>query len=104
MQSGIRLEDDWVLVDSHGNRAEHLPDTPLPDSLRGITPTNPNRRPVFFGHYWFTAGANNESLKVIDTKAACLDFSAVSGGPLVAYRWSSETELTSENLVASAAG
>lgn len=101
LRSGIRLADDWTIVDPDGNRAEHLPDTPLPDWLSGITPSDPNRSPVLFGHYWFTAGANNEGLRVIDAKAACLDFSAVKGGPLVAYRWSGETELTSDNLVAS---
>ena len=50
--------------------------------------------------YWFSAGKDNETLQAIDTKAACVDFSAVRGGPLVAYRWSGETELISDNLFA----
>ena len=104
LRSGIRLADDWTIFDPNEKRADHLPDTPLPDWLSGITPTDPNRSPVFFGHYWYTAGPNNETLEIIDAKAACLDFSAVTGGPLVAYRWTGETELTSDNLVTSAPG
>jgi hypothetical protein len=104
MRSGIRLADDWVLSDASGRHADQLPDTPLPEWLNGITPTDPNRSPVLFGHYWFEAGEDSEKLEVINTKAACVDFSAVKGGPLVAYRWSGEAELTSQNLAVSAPG
>jgi hypothetical protein len=30
---------------------------------------------------------------------ACLDFSAVKGGPLVAYRWEGETEVSPHKFV-----
>ena len=50
--------------------------------------------PVIVGHYWRTGTPT-----VISTKVACVDYSAAKGGPLVAYRWSGETELTSANLV-----
>lgn len=53
------------------------------------------RSPVAFGHYWRTGRVRVES-----TRAVCVDFSAVNDGPLVAYRWDGEPELSDENLVA----
>ena len=50
--------------------------------------------PVFFGHYWF-----NGTPRVASPLAACVDYSAVQGGPLVAYRWEGETQLIDEHLV-----
>lgn len=101
LRNGIRLPDGCDLFDENMEPATALPNTALPDDLRQMVPTAPGRSPVLFGHYWFSAGTNNETLLVIDGKAACLDFSAVRGGPLVAYRWSGESELQSKNLVAS---
>ena len=40
--------------------------------------------PTFFGHYWRSPG---EEIRLCSPSVACLDFSAVHGGPLVAYRW-----------------
>jgi hypothetical protein len=54
-----------------------------------------NRTPVAFGHYWRTG-----KVRVEGTNAVCVDFSAVKGGPLVAYRWDGEPELSDSNLVA----
>ena len=53
--------------------------------------------PVFFGHYWRRGAPKH----LVDwtARAACLDFSAVKGGPLTAYRWSGERELRAENFV-----
>lgn len=101
LHGGIRIADGWAIFDKDGHQVEHLPDTPLPDWVRDITPTDPSRNPVIFGHYWFTSGANNDTVRVIDSKSACVDFSAVKGGPLVAYRWSGEDELVSGSLVTS---
>ena len=100
LRNGIRLPAGCVLSDRTGGPVTELPETPLPPDLRAMVPTDPQRSPVLFGHYWFTAGQDNSTLLVIDGKAACLDFSAVAGGPLVAYRWSGETELNSDRLVA----
>jgi hypothetical protein len=49
--------------------------------------------PVLFGHYWFTG-----TPEVISPRFACLDYSAARDGPLVAYRWDGEAELSSERL------
>jgi hypothetical protein len=54
--------------------------------------------PVFFGHYWRTW--EPERGRDWTSKTACLDFSAVKGGPLVAYRWEGETELSDRSFVA----
>jgi hypothetical protein len=51
--------------------------------------------PLFYGHYW-ESGTPNRSGK----HTACVDYSAVNGGSLVAYRWSGESELTNDNFVA----
>ena len=55
-------------------------------------------KPVLFGHYWrhwaptpFTDWT---------AKAACVDFSAGRGGPLVAYRWDGEDTLSDDKYVA----
>jgi hypothetical protein len=49
--------------------------------------------PIFVGHHWFTGHPVIESPKL-----ACLDWSAGKGGPLVAYRWDGEDDLTNEKL------
>ncbi len=50
--------------------------------------------PVLFGHYWFAG-----TPRVAGPRTACLDYSAVRGGPLIAYRWEGETELIDQHLV-----
>lgn len=50
--------------------------------------------PIFLGHHWFSGHPFIESKKL-----ACLDWSAGKGGPLVAYRWDGEDELSNEKLV-----
>lgn len=52
--------------------------------------------PVFYGHYW----RRGSPTKGVDwtTKTACVDFSAVRGGDLVAYRWTGEAEIQVHNF------
>ena len=53
--------------------------------------------PTFFGHYWRSP---DEEVKSFGPNVACLDFSAVKGGPLVAYRWNrGDSEIRDENFV-----
>jgi Calcineurin-like phosphoesterase len=68
-----------------------IPDLPLPASWRAHPYSGP---PVLFGHYWFTG-----TPAVISPRFACLDFSVARGGPLVAYRWDGEAELSSDKMV-----
>lgn len=50
--------------------------------------------PVLFGHYWRRWPEHD-----LTQRTACIDYSAVKGGPLVAYRWSGESVLSTSNLV-----
>ncbi len=50
--------------------------------------------PIFVGHHWFSGHPVIESPKL-----ACLDWSAAKDGPLVAYRWDGEAELSNNKLM-----
>jgi hypothetical protein len=67
-----------------------LPDSALPAQAR-VARTN---KPVFFGHYWLTGTPSLQS-----SRAVCVDYSAGNDGPLVAYRFDAEPELSPERLV-----
>lgn len=54
----------------------------------------PKGAPTFIGHHWFSGQPLIESPKL-----ACLDWSAAKDGPLVAYRWDGEDELSSDKLI-----
>ncbi|HEX4153205.1 MAG TPA: metallophosphoesterase [Steroidobacteraceae bacterium] len=72
------------------DQIDQLPDQPLPPEWRSHPYVGP---PVLFGHYWFTG-----TPEVISGQFACLDYSAARSGPLVAYRWDGEPELSSDKL------
>lgn len=63
---------------------------PLPADLLRTT----DDVPTFFGHYWMTG-----PLELQSPTMACVDYSVGKGGPLVAYRWSGESQLTPDNFV-----
>lgn len=67
------------------------PDVPLHGEWRIFRYVGP---PVVFGHYWFDGEIKVNS----DRRSACVDYSAGRGGPLVAYRWDGEAELSNEKL------
>lgn len=71
--------------------ARDFPDLGLPASS---IPGYHSETPVFFGHYWMTGKP-----APLSPKAACVDYSAGNGGPLVAYRWQGERELSAQNFV-----
>ena len=52
---------------------------------------------MLYGHYW--RRDNPEHLLDWTERTACVDFSAVSGGTLVAYRWSGEATIYPRNYV-----
>ena len=75
---------------------EHQPFPPLPD-IRSVEAERYRYRepePVFYGHYWRTGLPAVES-----PNAVCVDYSAVKGGPLVAYRWDGEAVPVGEKFV-----
>lgn len=53
--------------------------------------------PVFYGHYWREGVPEHQLDWTAHT--ACVDFSAVRGGTLVAYRWSGEEQIKLEHYV-----
>jgi hypothetical protein len=71
--------------------AQALPDLPIPPHARI---QDIGSKPIFFGHYWLTGTPSLET-----SHAVCLDYSAGKGGPLVAYRFNSESELCPDHLV-----
>lgn len=75
-----------------------LPDLPLPtDGAHVYT----EQIPVFYGHYW--RRGTPEHTRDWTDYTACVDFSAVNGEPLVAYRWSGESRIDPGNYVAATA-
>ncbi|MEH6642700.1 metallophosphoesterase [Vreelandella glaciei] len=54
----------------------------------------PEQPPLFIGHYWCEGIPSLPAGNI-----ACLDYSAVKYGRLVAYRWSGETTLNADHFV-----
>ena len=89
LRSGAVVPDGTQLHDESDTPVGELPDTPFTDAV----PRYRDPTPVVFGHYW-----NTGSLRLESPTTVCVDYSAGKGGPLVAYRWSGETELTIDHL------
>ncbi len=66
-------------------------DLPMPT---GVVRGYDGARPLFIGHYWMTGVPT-----LLSPRIACVDYSAGKGGPMVAYRWSGETDLSQDNFV-----
>ncbi|MYL24198.1 serine/threonine protein phosphatase [Halomonas alkaliantarctica] len=68
---------------------------PLTDAQRErLSYYGPDEPPLFIGHYWCEGIPALPAVNI-----ACLDYSAVKYGRLVAYRWSGETELSADRFV-----
>lgn len=63
-----------------------------------VPPVPPYRDdvPVVFGHYWRTG-----TPAPLTERAACVDYSAGTDGPLVAYRWDGERVLAADHFAVS---
>ncbi len=77
--------------DPEGGLFAPLPETPVLDAIEHAYAGD---APVIVGHYW-----KSGTPAVLGPKAACVDYSAGKGGPLVAYQWSGETELVDTHFV-----
>jgi calcineurin-like phosphoesterase family protein len=86
LQAGISFQENYGELPNEVRLSWWLPDV----EWRTRPYSGP---PVIFGHYWFTGIP-----EVISKQFACLDYSVAKGGPLVAYRWDGESELSSEKL------
>ncbi|MDD7811606.1 metallophosphoesterase [Mycobacterium sp. CSUR Q5927] len=76
-----------------------LPELALPADAMPYVYTD--EIPVFYGHYW--RQGQPEFRTAWTQRTACVDFSAVNGGALTAYRWSGETEIDREHYAQVAA-
>jgi hypothetical protein len=72
-----------------GDPYPRLPDIELAEKDRSYVYTD--TVPVFYGHYW--RKDSPQHLRDWTDHCACVDFSAVKGGKLTAYRWSGETTI-----------
>lgn len=76
---------------------EEFPDTPLNDADVAALPGYlPAEKPVFIGHYYKPSDSTTEEEA---PNLRCLDFSAAIDGPLAAFRWDGEPDLSHEKLV-----
>lgn len=78
-------------TDPSGSPFPPLPETPIAGAREHAYTGGV---PVIVGHYWETGTPT-----ILGPNAACVDYSAGKGGPLVAYQWNGETELTDANFV-----
>ncbi len=78
-----------------GGEYPPLPDDPCPEEA---VYDYRDPMPVFYGHYW----RKGEPTKGEDwtSNTVCVDFSAVKGGPLAAYRWNEGEEISFEHFAA----
>ena len=80
-------------IDEEGNNYLTTHGEQLDQDIHGgdATYTYAGDVPVFYGHYW---RSNHPEFREDWTeKTACVDFSAVKGGTMVAYRWDGETTI-----------
>jgi hypothetical protein len=87
---GARTFRDAAIVPP--GHAHRIPDAPLPAEWTGHPYSGP---PVLFGHYWFAGPPE----VIPGGRFACLDYSVAHAGPLVAYRWDGEKELSTTKMV-----
>lgn len=82
---------DVAEISSTFELSEGVPYPPLPPIEVSQDFVYEEQVPVFYGHYW----RQGEPTQHRDWTeyAACVDFSAVKGGALVAYRWSGEARI-----------
>ena len=76
-----------------GQRYPKLPDVELDSAERSFCYRDDV--PLFDGHYWRTYPPRDGFDFTAHT--ACLDFTAVKDGTLVAYRWDHETEIRADH-------
>lgn len=74
-----------------------MPDDPVSDESFAQIPSYPlDSPPVFFGHY---LKPSSSPLRPERENVACLDYSAATDGPLVAYRWRGEKLIHSAQYI-----
>lgn len=69
-----------------------IPDLPIVDPEPYPEPD----RPTFIGHYWFDPA---QTMAPASPRVVCVDYSVSKGGPLAAYRFDGEQELSADKFV-----
>lgn len=92
---------DLAEISSTFTTEEHQPYPALPAIDVAQDYVYEGQVPVFYGHYWRQGAPTH--LRDWTDYAACVDFSAVKGGALTAYRWSGEKQIAVDNYVQLAA-
>jgi hypothetical protein len=80
---------DIAIVDEQD--LEGIPELALP---AGVLPLPDRKAPIFIGHYWLRGTPAPQTPSI-----ACVDYSAARDGPLVAYRWAGESQLSPDHFV-----
>ena len=73
------------------------PETVPNDEIVGRALIPESDRPTFIGHYWLNP---RTPMAPRSRFVACVDYSAGKGGPLAAYRFDGEAELTADKFIA----
>lgn len=92
-RTGAVIPANTLTVDGEPYPLETLSTDPIDKAEQIVAYTDDV--PVIFGHYWEQGEPTVQS-----PLAACVDYSAVKGGSLVAYRWSGEGQLSNDNFTA----
>lgn len=86
---------DYALLQE--SALKDIPDITLPESISNsdCSLEYTDRKPVFFGHYWFSGEP-----KILKDNTACLDYSVGNKEKLVCYQWNQgDTKLSNDNFV-----
>ena len=75
-----------------GPSGVEIPDAPI--DIQELVP-EPDR-PTFIGHYWLDP---TQALAPLARRVGCVDYSVARGGPMVAYRFDGEQELSKDKFV-----
>lgn len=75
-----------------GPKGVDIPDTPMPASERLPEPD----RPTFIGHYWLDP---DDSVGPLSRRVVCVDYSVAKSGPLTAYRFDGDPQLSADRFV-----
>jgi len=87
---------DLAVMDGNFQTEDGQPYPPLPELDAATSSFSYDGDvPVFYGHYW-RKGLPASGLD-FTAHTACVDFSAVKGGDLVAYRWDGETTIEADH-------
>ena len=74
---------------------QHVIDTPLTEEQKAYIPFySVNEKPLFVGHYW-----QRGNPAPLAENIACLDYSAIKNGRLMAYRMDGEKKLSANKFV-----